>query len=141
MNAKRVKYEDISIIIPSESAAVSFEKAVDINYKYITGIALVLPYDGSLFGTSISLNIAGEDVFLEGHPARLHSTKELHDVSPNETYYSGTKHNPLKEEAKNNLVKGKLTDGGNATGVTFPYTAILSVRLENIEEPKEEKTE
>jgi len=131
----KTKYQRIPIIIPSKGAAVKFSASTDKLYEFITGIAITLPWENSFFGTSLQLKIAGEEIFPEYFEAKILGVTQ--DVSANERFYTGSQENPMMEPANGQLIEGVLLDGSADTGVTFPYTAMIYVRMENIPEKKE----
>lgn len=125
----KVKHQRIPVIIASAGTSTSFSANTDKLYKNVTGIAVSLPFDNSYYGTAIALKIASEEIFDEKFEARLLGVNP--EVASDKKYYSGTVRNPLNEPAEGSYVEGKITDGGAVTGVTFPYTAVIYLRLEN----------
>ena len=128
---RHIKYQSIRIQVAGAGTMINFSADTDKLYEKITGISLELPYEANLFGSQIGINIAGVELFPENYEAKRLCASQ--DVSPNERFYQGTKENPLFDDAHGNQVSGKFTDGGNAALVAFPYTAILTLRLENID--------
>jgi len=130
-----LKYQRITVIIPSKGASTKFSASTDKLYEYVTGVLLSLPYDNSYFGTAIQLKIAGEEIFPEYFEAKILGVSQ--DVPPDDRFYTGSENNKMMEPASGSLIEGMLSDGGADTNVVFPYTAILLMRIENIHEKKE----
>jgi len=131
-----IKYQRIPVVVPSAGAEVPFSADMDKLYEKLTGIALEFPWDNSLFASSLQMNVAGDELFAEGFEAKRLTSSQ--DVPPDDRFYRGSKDNPLQDPAKGNLVAGKFTDGGVTSGVTFPYTLQIYLRLENINETTKE---
>lgn len=124
-----IKYQRIPVIITAAGTTTLFSANTDKLYKNVTGICVSLPYDASLYGTTVAMKIASEEIFDENFEAKLLAVNS--EVAPDNKFYSGTVKNPFIEPAEGSYVEGKLTDGGIISGVTFPYTAIIYLRLEN----------
>lgn len=125
----KIKYQRIPVVIASAGISAGFSANTDKLYKNITGIAVSLPFDGSLYGTTLALKIASEEIFDEQFEVKLIAVNS--EVAADSKFYPGTIKNPFNEPAEGSLVDGKFTDGGATTGVTFPYTALIYLRLEN----------
>ncbi len=118
-----MKYQIIKIEVQTSGQIAKFYADTNKLYKHITGIFFSVPNQNSLFGSTISLKIADEEIFPDDFEAKMITCSE--DVTPNERFYK------LKTDAEGNIIEGRFTDGGVTTGVQFPYTAKLYLRLED----------
>ncbi len=125
-----IKYQQVLIVVDEAGAAIEINVNSDKLYAQITGIALELPYNSNYFQSRLQLSIAGEELFPSLFEAKRICSSQ--DVAPDDRFYTGTKENPLQDEAKGSLVTGLFTDGGLDTDVTYPYVAVLYLRLENV---------
>ncbi len=120
---EQIKYQIIKVKISKAGESVKFSADTNKLYKNLTGIFASLPFESSLFGTTLSLKVADREIFPEEWEIKLISTGQ--QVSPNDRFF-----NRIKEEAAGNRIDGRLTDGGVDIGVIFPYTAKIYLRLE-----------
>lgn len=114
-----IKYQIIKIDVTSANQKVRFWADTERHYSKVTGLMLSVPY--SDIRGSIELNINNSEIFPEDYEIKLLTTTE--NVAPDDRFYS------VVSEAKGSRVEGKLQDNG--TSRTYPYTALLYLRLEN----------
>jgi hypothetical protein len=134
---RRIKYQRISLpAIAAASGTSEIETATDKQYRYVTGIAFeaVVKAGGdankaiqnSMF---TRFDIDQQEIFpKEGFEVKFVTTGL--EVSPNDRFYN------CKENAESSNVSIAYTDGGAATGAELPYTPVVILRLENLEEVK-----
>lgn len=125
-----IRYQLIKINVPAKDALVKFSVDTDKKYEQITGLYASLPEDEAIAASTLELKISNEEIFPEDFEVKMITCSQ--DVSPNERFYEKVQH-----EAAGNTLEGRFTDGGNAT--SYPYTAVLYLRLENIEIESDER--
>jgi len=128
---KQARYQKIPVIINQAGVTVPFSASTDHATGTITGLAIEMPEDNAIYGSTVELSIAGEEIFPEGFPVRFIAVKTLHDIAPSNIWYAGTENQALKIPANGASVTGKLTDG-SIVGIIYPYTAHVHIRLENL---------
>lgn len=124
---KHIKYQLIKVKINSASESVRFSADTDKLYSRVEGLYVSLPYDNSHFGSTLELKIAEQEILPEGFETKLLAASQ--STSPNERFFMLGKDENI--EASGSKVEGRLTDGGFAVGVTFPYTAVIYLKLKN----------
>ncbi len=117
-----IKYQPIAISVASANAQVTVEADTDKLYSRCTGIFISVPSDSVITSTLSRLELGGKELFPDGYEIKMLNTTG--DVPVDERYYE------LNEPAKGARLKTKYNDSGLFTG-TYPYTAILYMRLEN----------
>jgi len=112
-----IKYQLIKIKVEESGSIIKFNADTDKKFKSIKGVFASLPdSDNALFGTSLELRIADNEIFPEGFEIKMLSCGQ--NVAPDDRFYS-----KIDEEAQGSRIEGRYTDGGNAR--TYPYVAKL----------------
>ncbi len=119
----KAKYQLIKFNVPAARSTINIFANSDKLYKRITGIFASLPNDNAFSGSTLQLYVNEEEIFPEGFELKMITCGN--QVTPNERFYLAD------EVASGSTIRGKFTDGGQVTGVTYPYTGILYLRLEN----------
>jgi hypothetical protein len=116
-----IKYQPIIITVSSSGETVTVEADTDKLYARCTGIYISVPDEDVLTSTLSKLELGGKELFPDGYEVKMLNTSN--DVPLDQLYYE------LNEPAKGARLKTSYTDSG-MTG-TYPYNAILYLRLEN----------
>ncbi len=120
MSQPKIKYQQIIITIPAAGIELPIDAETDKLYKKVTGINVVLTDANGRFST-MEIEINNQEVFPEDFEVlRL----LFRDQVP-----FGYEYHELNEPAGGSKLKGKYRDVPN--GATYPYKAIISLRLEN----------
>ena len=124
---KLTKYQLIKIRVTNPGDAVKFAADTDLLYERIEGIFVSLPNENSHFGSTFELRVSDQEIFPEGFESKMLACNQA--VSPNERFVKFEKDEHI--EAKGSKIDGRFIDGGYNTGVTFPYTAVIYLKLKN----------
>jgi len=124
---KLTKYQLIKIKVNSAGESVKFTADTDKLYERIDGMFVSLPFDDSHFETTLELRIADQEILPEGFETKLLACNQ--STSPNERFFRFDNDEAI--EAKGSHIEGRFTDGGFTTGITFPYQAIIYLKLKN----------
>ncbi|MFH0895400.1 MAG: hypothetical protein V2A54_13270 [Bacteroidota bacterium] len=124
---KLTKYQLIKINVESSGQTVKFSADTDKLYAKVQGLFISLPKDESHFGSTIELRIADQEIFPDGYETKMLTCNQ--STSPNERFFLFDKDENV--DAGGSYVDGRYTDGGFSTGITFPYTAVLYLKLKN----------
>lgn len=116
-----IKYQPIYITIPSSGDEIPVEVDIDKLYARCTGIYMTTPSEDVITSTLSKLEIGGKEIFPDGYEVKMLSTTQ--DVPLDERY------SELNEPAAGARLKTSYTDSGQSG--TYPYTAVLYLRLEN----------
>lgn len=119
MNPK-VKYQQITITIPSAGAIVPIDAETDKLYKSVTGLNVVMSDEKNKFSL-LQLAINTVEVSPENFEV-------LRVLFRNQVPF-GYDYHDLHEPAGGSKIKGRYKDVDS--GGTYPYTVVLSFRLEN----------
>lgn len=120
MSQPKIKYQQISFQVPAAGAEVPIDADTDKLYKNVTGINVVMVDPTNIFST-LQLEINTVEIFPENFEVlRL----MFRDQAPFGYDYHG-----LDEAGAGSKVKGKYKDVNN--GASYPYSVIISLRLEN----------
>jgi hypothetical protein len=124
---KLTKYQLIKIKVGVAGETVKFTADTDKMYERIDGMFVSLPKDDSHFGSTLELRIADQEILPEGFETKLLACNQ--STSPNERYFMFDKDEAI--EAHGSHIEGRFTDGGFTNGITFPYQAIIYLKLKN----------
>lgn len=127
---KLTKYQLIKIKVSAAGETVKFAADTDKLYERIDGLLVSLPKDDSHFGSTLELRIADQEIFPDGFETKFLACNQ--SVSPNEHFFLFDKDEQI--EAHGSHIEGRFTDGGFTTGITFPYQAIIYLKLKNNKE-------
>ena len=119
---KQPKYQIIKIHVPDAGDKVKLSASTDKLYEKVTGIAASLPFEGSLFGSTLELKIADKEIFPEEYEIKRLCTGQ--ETGLNERFMD------VEVEAAGSTIELEYIDGGVTEEVTFPYTVLLYLRLE-----------
>lgn len=122
---RKVKYQMVKVQVNQAGEQVRFNVETDKLYDRVTGLFLFTPYFRYHTGSTIELKIAEEEIFPEGFDTKIIASNM--SVSPSQRFY--TFENDEEILAKGNVVTGKYSDGGNESGISYPYTMTLILRL------------
>ena len=126
------KYQLIKVKIVAAGDSVKFTADTDKLYERIDGMFVSLPKEDSHFGSTLELRIADQEVLPEGFETKLLACNQ--STSPNERFFHFDHEERI--EAKGSHIEGRFTDGGFVSGITFPYQAIIYLKLKNGDEFK-----
>jgi hypothetical protein len=124
---KLTKYQLIKIKVNATGESVKFTADTDKQYERIDGMFLSLPKDDSHFGSALELRIADQEILPEGFETKMLACNQ--STSPNERFFIFDADEQI--EAHGSHIEGRFTDGGFTTGITFPYQAIIYLKLKN----------
>jgi len=124
---KLTKYQLIKIKVGIAGETVKFSADTDKLYERIDAMFVSLPNDDSHFGSTLELRIADQEILPEGFETKLLACNQ--STSPNERFFHFDHDENI--EAKGSHIEGRYTDGGFVTGITFPYQAIIYLKLKN----------
>ena len=124
---KLTKYQLLKIKVENPGQTVKFSADTDKQYAKVQGCYVSLPNDNSHFGTTLEMKIADQEIFPEGFETKLLACSQ--SSSPNERFFLFDKDENV--DAAGSRVDIRYTDGGYSTGVNFPYTAVIYLKLKN----------
>lgn len=120
MSLPKIKYQQITITVPSAGTEVPIDADTDKLYNRVTGINIVMTDQTNTF-SKLQLDINNIEIFPENFEVlRLLFRTQVP---------FGYEYHELNEAASGSKVKGKYKDVDS--GATFPYIVTLSLRLEN----------
>ena len=122
---RKVKFQLVKVVVSEAGEQVRFNAETDKLYDRVTGLYVFTPYYRYNTGSTIELKIAEEEIFPEGFDTKIIASNM--SVSPSQRFY--TFENDEEIMAKGNLVSGKYSDGGNESGIAYPYTMTLVLKL------------
>jgi hypothetical protein len=124
---KLTRYQIIKVNVEAAGQTVKFSAETDKLYKRVQGIYVSMPKDESHFGSTMDLRIAEQEVFPEGFETKLLATSQ--SASTNERFFMFDADEAI--EAGGSHLEGRFVDGGFTTGITFPYTMNIYLKLKN----------
>lgn len=127
---KQTKYQMIKIKVEAAGDNMKFSADTDKLYDRIDGLFVSLPKDDSHFGSTLELRIADQEIFPEGFETKLLACNQ--STSPNERFFMFDTDERI--EAKGSHIEGRFIDGGFASGISFPYHAVIYLKLKNDKE-------
>lgn len=125
---KLTKYQLIRVKVNTPGETVKFSAETDKLYKQVQGIYVSLPKDDSHFGSTLELRIAEQEIFPEGFESKLLATSQ--HTPPGDRFAMFDTDEVV--DASGSYVEGRFTDGGYTTGITFPYTMNIYLKLKNV---------
>jgi hypothetical protein len=124
---KLTKYQLIKIKVGAAGEAVKFAADTDKLYERVEGLSVSLPRDVLHYGSTLELRIADQEIFPEDYETKFLACDQA--TSLNERLYLFDKDEQV--EAHGSHIEGRFTDGGLTDGITFPYQAIIYLKLKN----------
>lgn len=124
---KLTKYQIIKVKVDAPGQTVKFSAETDKLYQKVQGMYVSMPKDESHFGSTLELRIAEQEVLPEGFETKFLAASQ--SSSPNERFFMFDKDETI--EAKGSYIEGRFVDGGFITGITFPYTMNIYLKLKN----------
>jgi hypothetical protein len=124
---KLTKYQLIKVKVDTPEQIVKFSAETDKLFQKVQGIYVSMPKDESHFGSTLELRIAEQEIFPEGFETKLLATSQ--NTSPNERFAMFEPDEVV--EAKGSHIEGRFVDGGFVSGITFPYTMNIYLKLKN----------
>lgn len=120
MSNPKVKYQQITINVPAAGAIVPIDAETDKLYKAVTGFNVLMSDETNRFSL-LQLSINTVEVFPENF--------EVVRVLFRTQVPFGYEYHELNEAAGGSKIKGQYKDV--SSGAAYPYTLVLSFRLEN----------
>lgn len=122
---RKIKFQLVKVLVSQAGEQVRIQAETDKLYDRVTGIYVFTPFYRYHTGSTIELKIAEEEIFPEGFDTKIIASNM--SVSPSQRFYTFESDEEII--AKGNLVSGKYSDGGNESGIIYPYTMTLVLKL------------
>lgn len=119
---KEIKIQIIKIQVNQPKEIIKISTETDKLYERVTGIAASLPYEPSLFGSTLHLKIADVEVFPEEF--------EIKQIYAGKNVGLNDRILEVDYEAKGSTLHIEYTDGGVIEEVKFPHIVKLYLKLE-----------
>jgi hypothetical protein len=120
------KYQVIKIRVQSAGQTVKVSANTNKLYDEVRGVFVSIPDDRHHYCSTIGLRIDEEEIFPDEYETRRLTCKEA--LAPNQYFEFDTDEHVQAGDSK---VEIKYCDGGFTDGVTFPYDALLYLKLKN----------